>query len=262
MKNLAYWQKQTSPLFKDLEWNFPEQKSGSLVVLGGNSASFATEIKISEFLTASFPIKTLKTVLPDSLKSKLPPLINLEFTPATASGSFKPSPELTATLASSDLNLFLGDFSKNSETAVAISNLLKTIKAPAVLARDTLDLVSPDADAFIDNENLSILASLAQLQKLFRALYYPKMLLLSSPLLPVLETLHKFTLSYPVSILTFHDGKIITAKNGKIISTKLEKTEYSPISLWDGRLAAKISAFALYNPKKPLESLNAALFKS
>ena len=111
-----------------------------------------------------------------------------------------------------------------------------------------------------DRGNIIILASLAQLQKLFRSVFYPKMLLLSSPLVPVLEALHKFTLTYPVSLLTFHDQKIITAKNGKIISTDLAKTEYSPISLWDGRLAGKAAAFSLYNKNNHLESLNAALF--
>ena len=86
------------------------------------------------------------------------------------------------------------------------------------------------------------------------------MILLSSPLVPIIEALHKFTLTYPISILTFHDSKILTAKDGKIISTEISKTEYSPVSLWDGRLAGKIAAFSLFNPKKPLESLNAALF--
>ena len=258
--DLSYWKKQETPLFKDLEWNFPERKSGTITLLGGNSAAFATEIKISEFLLNSFPIEEIKTVLPDALKSKLPPLPNLSFAPSTDSGSFKPSSELELALENSDFNLFLGDFSKNSETAVAISDLLKTLKTPALLTRDTLDLVSSDANTFIENENLMILGSLIQLQKLFRALYYPKMILLSSPLVPIIEALHKFTLTYPVSILTFHDGKILTAKDGNIISTEISKTEYSPISLWDGRLAARTAVFTLFNPKKPLKSLNAALF--
>lgn len=260
MEKITYLKNQDSPLYKDLEWNFPEQKTGTVAVLGGNSTNFALEIKISEFLQQSFPINEVKTVLPDSLRKKLPPLPNFSFAPATESGSFKKSPELSAALEGSDLDLFLGDFSKNSETAISISELLKNTKKPTVLARDSLDLVASDADSFIENENLIIISSLVQLQKLFRALYYPKMILLSSPFLPVVEALHKFTLSFPVSILTFHDEKIITAKAGKIIATKISSTDYSPISLWDGRLAAKIAAFSLYNRPNFLESLNAALF--
>ena len=33
--------------------------------------------------------------------------------------------------------------------------------------------------------------------------------MLSAPLLNIVETLHKFTLSYPITILTFHEGNII-----------------------------------------------------
>ncbi len=260
MEDLSYWQKQEAPLYKDLEWNFPERKQGSLNLIGGNSAGFSTEIKIAEFITSRYPIETLNLILPDSLRGKLPPLPNLLFTPSTDSGSFKKSPELNFALEKADFNLFLGDFSKNSETAVAIIDALKSSSVPALLTRDAVDLITADAESLLEKDNLIILASLVQLQKLFRSVFYPKMLLLSSPLVPVLEALHKFTLTYPVSLLTFHDQKIITAKNGKIISTDLTKTEYSPISLWDGRLAGKTAALSLYNPNKPLESINAALF--
>lgn len=261
MENLTYWKKQTSPLYKDLEWNFPEQKQGTLNLIGGSSAGFSTEIKIAELLSTRFPIKNLNLILPDSLQKKLPPLPNLIFTPSTESGSFKKSLELSSNLEKADFNLFLGDFSKNSETSVAIIDVLKNnLEAPTLLTRDAVDLISADAEMILENKNLILIASLVQLQKLFRSVFYPKMILLSSPLVPVIESLHKFTLTYPVSILTFHENKIITVKNGEVITTEIEKTEYSPISLWDGRLAGRISAFSLYNHPNYLESLNAALF--
>lgn len=259
--NLDYLKKTEKALNEDIFWNIPEQKTGIISIIGGNSNNFSFEIKQAEFLN-TLNLKEVRLILPDSLKSKVPPVPGVNFTPATESGSFDKSSELNFALSDSDLTLLSGDFSKNSATSIAILNAIKNSEKPVVLSRDAIDLISESAEEIIEREGLIFVASMSQLQKLFRNLLYPKMLLLGAPLLPVVETLHKFTLSYPVSILTFHDGKIITAKNGKIISTKLEKTEYSPISLWDGRLAAKISAFALYNPKKPLESLNAALFKS
>ncbi|MBQ6605623.1 hypothetical protein IJH66_01420 [Candidatus Saccharibacteria bacterium] len=261
MENLTYWEKQTSPLYKDLEWNFPEKKTGKINLVGGNSFGFSTEIKIAEFLSSRYPVEELRLVFPDALQKKLPPLPNLFFAPSTSSGSFKKSLELNSEFEKADFNLLLGDFSKNSETSVAILEAIKSAPSvPTLLARDSVDLISADAETILDRENLTIFASLVQLQKLFRSVFYPKMILLSSPLVPVLESLHKFTLTYPVSILTFHEQKIITARNGKIITTDLEKTEYSPLSLWDGRLAGKTAAFSLYNPNKPLESINAALF--
>ena len=263
MKNeLDYWQKaENDKTLKDLAWNFPEQKSKTLSIIGGHSASFTTEVKVSEYVSKTFPfLKEINNFFPDSLKSKFPPLENLKFFASSDSGSFKRSSDFRESLANSDFGLILGDLSKNSETALGISELIANSgSTPILLARDSIDLVANESLNIIMKENLFIFASLAQLQKIFRALYYPKMLLLSQPLLPVIETLHKFTLSYPVSILTFHEGHFIAAQNGKVSTIPLEKTAYSLISLWSGELAAKISVFAMFNPSSPLESILAAI---
>lgn len=259
MEKPTYWQKQEKPLFSDLLWNLPEQKSGKVSIVGGSSQNFSTEIKTAEFFTSHSNLEELKIILPDSLKQSLPPLPNFTFTPSTDSGTFKKSAELSSALETTDFSVFLGDFSKNSETTVAICDLLKSLSSPILLTRDTVDLVCADAASLIEKENLFILASAVQLQKLFRALYYPKMLLLSMPILPFVETLHKFTLSYKTTLITFHEGQILVAKDGKVISTPIEKTSYSPISLWNGELAARIATLNLANPSNPLESTAAAL---
>ena len=102
---------------------------------------------------------------------------------------------------------------------------------------------------------------MAQLQKIFRAVYYPKVLMLSSPLAQVVETLHKFTLTYPATILTFHEGQILVASDGKIISTPIETTNYTPISLWSGELASRVLAMNLFTPGQPLAATAAAILK-
>ena len=261
--SLDYWHKngELLNLSEDLAWNFPEQKSGSLAIVGGNASSFSTEVKISEFISKKYPfLKTVKNFFPDSLKKQFPPLENLEFFESSESGSFRPSFDFRNSLKKFDSCLLLGDLSKNSETAIAVADLIKNSpETNFLLTRDAVDLVASEVDSFIERENLTIIASLAQLQKLFRTLYYPKMLLLSSPLLPVVETLHKFTLSFPISILTFHEGEVLCASNGKIISVSLEKTDFSPISLWSGEVAARAAVFQLFNKNKTLDSLVAAL---
>ena len=128
-----------------------------------------------------------------------------------------------------------------------------------MLARDSLDALAPEAGNWLNRDHLIIVASLLQLQKLLRAIYYPRMIMLSQPLVPALETLHKFTLSYPVTLCTFHQGQIITAHQGQVITTPLELTTYSPLTLWSGQLAANILALNLYNPNHPLEATTAAL---
>lgn len=254
-----YWKKQDKPLFSDLTWNLPEQKSGSVSVIGGNSQSFSVVNRISSKLIRDYPIRDVISVLPDSLRRTIPPVPGLLFCPSTTSGGFAKSYEISHALTDTDYNLLMGDLSRNSETAVAISDAVFATTRPTIIARDAVDLLTGDMSRIIDKDTIILVCSMAQLQKIFRAVYYPKVLLLSMPILPVVEALHKFTLSYPCTILTFHEGLILTAKDGNIYSTKITQTHYSPISLWDGTLVADIAALHLYNPTKPLESATAAL---
>jgi len=258
--DLSYLKKQSQPLFPDLAWNIPEQKSGRLAIIGGNSQSFSTVIRISEYAAQAFPFKTIATVLPDALRGKLPPLTNLDFMPSTSSGSFARSGELSAACANVDTCLLIGDFSKNSETAIALTSAVTAQAGPLlVITRDAVDLLSGDAERILERPHTFIVASMLQLQKLFRAVYYPRMILLSQPLLPVIETLHKFTLTYPVTVVTFHENNIIVTAGGKVTTTNIVDTDYSPISLWSGKLATNITALNLYNPEQPLQATTAAL---
>lgn len=255
-----YWQKQEKPLFSDLAWNFPEQKQGSISVLGGNAQNFSSVDRASGRLLNNFPVNEVFSLLPDALRSKLPPVPSIKFFPSTDSGSFKKSSELSYALDKTDFGLLIGDFSRNSETAIAVAEAILYTEKPLLITRDTVDLILNDAIEIIKKDNLIILGSMAQMQKLFRAVYYPKVLLLSMPLLPVVEALHKFTITYQTTIITFHQGQILVAKDGEVISTPIEKTKYSPLSLWGGELATKIAAYILFNPKQPLEAAAAAIF--
>lgn len=260
MEKITYWQKQDDKLlFEDLLWNLPEQKTGIVNIIGGNIQSFFSVIKNAEFLSAHFPISRLNVILPDALKNKIPPLPNIITLPSTDSGSFDKSAKLETIIREADFSVFIGDLSKNSITTVSVAESVKKTTAPIILARDTIDTIIQESMNFIERENLFIVASMLQLQKLLRAIYYPRMLLLSMPILPAVELLHKFTLSYPVTITTFHEGQIIVAKNGKVITTPIEKTKYTPLTLWDGTLACKIAALNLYNPNQALEATVAAI---
>ena len=258
-----YWTKNPDlkKLKADLSWNFPEQKRGTIKIVGGNSASFATEVKIAEYLNQTFPfLENINNLFPDVLKPKLPPLPSLEFYASTDSGSFADTPEFRRGLDGSDFSLILGDLSKNSITLVALAEMIKTTPGlPLLVTRDAIDLLTAEAETLISLDPLYLVASLASLQKLFRALYYPRPLLLSEPLLPVVETLHKFTLSYPTAILTFHEGKILCANHGQVASVDLEKTSYSPLTLWDGTLAARLATFAMFNKNQELENMLASI---
>lgn len=263
--DLSYWKKQTTALYPDLTWNIPEQKTGKVAVIGGNSQNFSTPIRIAEFLNQNFPIKHLTTILPDALRGKLPLVANIDFTPSTNSGSFANSRQLELLTAASDAALLIGDLSKNSATAVAIANVVNEffsapdIMKPFIITRDSVDLLTSEASNWLTHPSLILIASMAQLQKVFQSVYYPRMILLSQPLIPIIETLHKFTITYPLTILTFHQDNIIVANGGNIVTTHIVDTDYSPISLWSGQLAAKVLALNLYNPKKYLAATTAAI---
>ncbi len=263
--HLPYWQKQTTPLFPNLVWNIPEQKAHHVTIVGGNSQSFSSVIRTSEYLTKTFPVRTVTTILPDSLRGKIPTFANVELTPSTTSGSFAKSAQLSALLSASDASILVGDFSKNSETAIAlnsaISSSTESSNQPSLLTltRDTIDLLSAEAAPLLNREKTFLIASMLQLQKLFRVIYYPRMILLSQPLIPILETLHKFTLTYPVTLTTFHQDQIIVAHSGEITTTPITNTNYSPLSLWSGQLATNITMFNLYTPNQPLAATTAAL---
>lgn len=257
---MDYFEKIERPLDTDLTWNIPDRKQGSVNIIGGNSQHFNTEIRISELMDKNYPIENLHTVLPDALETKLPPLPNFVFLESTDSGSFANADEILKTINSVDFNLLIGDLSKNSVTGKAISNACASSEKPLLITRDTIDLLAENInDRLFMNENLVFLASMSQLIKLFRAVYYPKVLLLSQSLIQVADAFHKFTLSYPVSIVTLHNEQILIAKNGVVKAIALSKSGYSPITIWNGDLATKILALNLYNPNSFIDATISAV---
>lgn len=259
---MDYFEKIGQDDFSDLKWNIPERKQGRVNVIGGNSQNFRTEVKIAEFLNDKYPLEAVNVVMPDALKNKLPPLPNFVFLPSVEAGSLAESQELNDAFNVADFNLVLGDLSKNSVTGRAVAGACRFAEKMTLITRDAVDLVAENnPERLLMNEHLIIMASVAQLQKLLRAVYYPKMLLMSQSLVQVADVLHKFTLSYPVSIVTLHNGQILIAENGIVKAVALENSGYSPIMLWNGELAAKIMALNLYNPNNFVRASASAIFE-
>lgn len=259
---MEYFEKVEENIAKDLLWNIPERKQGVVNVIGGNSQNFRTPVRVAEYLTEKYPIETVNLILPDALKSKLPPMPNFKFLESTETGSFADSTELVANINNGEYNLLIGDLSKNAITGKAVVSACVSSEKLMLITRDAVDLIADNNPGeVLLNEKLVIFGSLAQMQKLLRAVYYPKMLLLSQSLVQVVEVLHKFTLSYPVSIVTLHNGQILVVKDGAVKAVPMEKSGYSPIMLWSGELAAKIVALNLYNPNDFISATIAAILQ-
>lgn len=259
---MDFFKKITDNPYQDLYWNIPEeQKRGMVSVIGGNGLNFRTVIKTAEFLTDKFPIKDVRVVLPDSLKSKLPPLENLFFLKTTDAGSFADGSELKSVIDNVDFSLMVGDLSKNSITAKALAEALIDSKKPMLVTRDAVDLITEvKPEQILVRSDLIIFGSLMQWQKIFKSVYYPKILMPSASLLQVAEAFHKFTLSYKAQAILIHDGQILVCQNGEVITLPLAKIGYTALTVWSGELAAKILALNLYNPNKFLEASVAGMF--
>lgn len=258
---MDYFEKIEQNIYSDLAWNIPDQKQGSISLIGGNSQNFNNIIKTAEKISEKYPTESTRVILPDALKSKLPPLDNFIFMPSTESGSFAESEQLESALNASDFNILTGDFSKNSITAKAVSSACVFAEKPTLLTRDTIDCITLDnPEKLLMNDNIIIFASMPGIQKLFRSVYYPKVILLSQPILQIAESLHKFTLSYPVSIVTLFNDQVLIAKNGAVKAVPLEKTPYTPLTLWMGDFAAKMAIMNLYNPNNFEKATISSLF--
>lgn len=256
-----YWHKQAAnkPLYPDILWQRPEQKSlaGKLVIVGGNKLGFASVAQAyTDAQTAG--VGQSRVILPEALKPSIDKLaLDCVYVPTNPSGGMSRDAlqPLQAAAAWGDAILAIGDMGRNSETAITLEQFLTTSNKPAVITRDAVDLLKNILSQLIQRENTTFVLSLAQLQKLFQAVYYPKSILFSMQLSTLVETLHKFTISYPITIVVFHQNHIAVAHDGQVSTTPWENA----LAIWRGSVATKVAVFWLQNPSKPFEAITVSL---
>lgn len=259
--DLSYWQKQTSskPLFPDIEWSKPEQRSlaGKLGIIGGNKLGFAGVAEAYSIATSA-GVGEVKVLLPDALKKTIPRTItDTLYGPTNPSGSLTKDAgaEMATISAWADGVLLIGDAGRSSETAILYEQFLHDYDGLLTITRDAVDLVKNSSQALVDRPNTLLVVSFAQLQKLFQSVYYPKVLTFSMQLTNLVEALHKFTITYPVSIAVLHRETFIIASDGKVVTTPWD----NPMTIWRGTVAAKAATYWLWSRSKPLEATATAI---
>lgn len=252
-----YWKKQASdtPLFPDIEWNKPEQRSkaGKLAIIGGNKLGFAGVAEAYSVATEA-GVGQVRVLLPDVLKKTIPTSItDAVFAPTNPSGSLTKEAvaEMNAAGEWAEAVLLVGDAGRSSETAIAYEQFIQHYDGPLVLTRDAIDLIKNNAQAMVDRPKTLIVASFAQLQKLFQSVYYPKVLTFSMQLTNLVEAVHKFTITYPITIAVLHKDHLVIAHGGQVVTHPWE----NPMAIWRGSVAARATAYWLWNPNKPLEAV-------
>jgi NAD(P)H-hydrate repair Nnr-like enzyme with NAD(P)H-hydrate dehydratase domain len=256
-----YWLQQSSdkPLFSNIEWSKPEQKShaGRLGIIGGNSLGFAGVAEAYQTALQS-GVGYTRALLPASLKKNIPiSMTDVLFGATNPSGSLARD-AMTDMLALGEWAsgiLLIGDSGRNSETAILYEEFVQKYPGLLILTRDAIDLLRSSSNVIVDRPNTLLVMSFAQLQKLFQSVYYPKVLTFSMQLTNLVEILHKFTITYPATISVLHQNTMLVAHNGTVTSTPND----NPMAIWKGTTATRAAAYWIWNPGKPLESVTASL---
>jgi hypothetical protein len=259
--NYVYWHKQTldKPLYPDIEWSKPEQRSrrGRLGIIGGNKLGF-TAVAESYSQALQTGAGEARVLLPDVLKKSIPAnMTDVVYGPANPSGGLARDALIDMKTVGewSTGILLIGDAGRNSETSILYEDFIREYTGPLTITRDAIDLTKNSSNILVERPNTLIITSFAQLQKLFQAVYYPKVLTFSMQLTNLVEALHKFTISYPVSIAVLHKDMFLVASGGEVTSTPWT----DPMRIWRGNTATNAAVYWLWNPNKPLESTTASL---
>lgn len=256
-----YWRRQEAgkPLFPDIEWNKPEQRSqaGRLGIIGGNKLGFAG-VAESYSTVVGAGVGDVRVLLPDVLRKTIPASItDTVFGSTTPSGSLAKGAliEMQTLGAWAQGILLAGDAGRNSETAIVYENFIRTYSGPLTLTRDAVDLIKNDSQSLVARPNTLLVVSFAQLQKLLQAVYYPKILTFSMQLTNLVEAVHKFTVTYPVGLMVLHKDQLVMAFDGQVVTQPWENA----MAIWRGSVAASAASYWLWNPNQPLESMAASL---
>jgi hypothetical protein len=151
--------------------------------------------------------------------------------------------------------LLVGDAGRSSETAIAYEQFITHYQGPLTITRDAIDLVKNGAQLLVERPDTLFIISFAQLQKLFQSVYYPKVLTFSMQLTNLIEAVHKFTITYPVTIAVLHKEQLVIAHEGDVVSMPWG----NPMSIWRGSVASKAAGYWLWSPNKPLEAVSSSI---
>lgn len=259
---MDYWHKQTTdkPLFEDLLWGRPENKrhAGKLLIIGGNLHGFAA-VGEAYAETSKAGIGTARVLLPQALQKTVGPVLeNAEFAPSNASGSFSQQAlsEWVAHSGWADGVLVAGDLGRNSETAIVLERFIDSYRGQLTLTKDAPDYFASGilSQKIASRADTTLALSFALLQKLFTHVGFAP-ITFAMPMQKLIETLHEFTLKYPVSIVTLKNETIYAACQGQVSTTQTKTEE----EIWRVRTAAHTATWQLQNPTNTFKALTTAV---
>lgn len=255
-----YWQRQTSstPLFPNLLWSRPEnrQQAGKLLIIGGNAHGFSAPAEAYQ-LSLQSGIGTARVILPDALQRTVGPAFEAgEYAPSTPSGSFsqKALTELLQLSQWADGVLIAGDLGRNSETAILLEKFAEKYIGQLTITKDAVDYFTSSSHTILSRQDTLLTLSLAQLQKLALSANFTQAFTFDMGLLRLVEALHTFTATFPMSIVVKHLETILVAHQGYVSTTKLAHDK----EIWRLAAATRAAVWWLQNPTQTFQALTTA----
>ena len=260
MENISYWRKQNSdnPLFPDLIWSRPEQKSmaGKLLIVGGNKSNFRPPSEAYEHAIKT-GIGIVHVLLPDALKNTLGKLLpEAYFAPSTPSGSFsrKALAELLVSAQWADGVLLAGGLGRNSETTILIEGFARKYDGQLTFVGDAVDTLIGAPESLLPRKNTTLILSFEQLQKCITALHSKKPLTSSMNLFRFIKILRDLSMNQLLAdtvLIVEQFEQIHCVLKGQVISTQVITSSIET--------ATKAAVWWLQNPSKSLESISSSL---
>lgn len=253
-------------LFDEIDTLPPEQKrfAGKVLIIGGSQGAFFAPAQAMQ-TALNYGAGEVRVLLPESLRKQVPKVGEICFAEAQSSGAFGTSAlqEFLIQADWADVIILIGDLGRNSETAILMADFMKHCDKPVFITRDAVDVAMPDVTNWgMREQKTALFLTMSQLQKLFRTIYYPKAITLSMPTNQLIETLHKFTLSYPMALATYHNEQVVVACDGQIISEDLKDVGMTPITLWGGEIIVRAAILSVWNGQADLGKVFATALNS
>ncbi len=251
------------PAFEEIEWERPQtiRQAGELLIVGGSPHGFASIGNSYSFATAAGAGR-ISVALPSALKAAVTGMIeNAVYLPSTISGSFskKGLGELRAYANEAWLTLLAGDFGRNSETALLIEGLLVSFKGKLVVSKDAVDFAATSYPRqVLDNENLTLVCSLSQLQKILKTAGFSKNLTFNMSMEQIANFLHEVSQLVSSHIITVHHAHCFVASKGSLSITPLGFEE----GLWQTKVAAYTSVYWMQHESKPFKALTTGVYQA
>lgn len=254
---MDYWLKQTkdNPLYPDLEWEKPVQKSmmGQLLIIGGNLHGFAAPAQAFQ-LASEYEIGQARVIMPDALKKTVKQLMpEVEYAPSTLSGSFsvKAYDPMVWHAHWAEALFFVGDNGRNSETVITIDKLVQSLRVPCIITRDAADSFTKNPGVVMGREQTYLVVSFSQLQKLGTSLKIVKPFTLDMPLRVCVDLLHEITETTEWHMVTKLHDMYIYAHKGTVLTSPADPE----VDIWRLQIATKISVNLLHYPNKSIEAI-------